>query len=146
MFIKVDFSSFNKKDKKYYCESCNDVVVGKIKNEFSYSHFHDIVYCEICNKFLQYLKANPRKSVLINDYLKMPFGMHKGKTITEIVDSAKDYAIWFINSKFKSKAKNSKDIMNAEQDYLTLQNRFKEALALKEEVNKLLYQSLYNDL
>jgi len=143
MFIKVNLKDLKyKNEKRYYCENCNDVVVGIVKNKYIHRGLHSLVYCEICNNFLQYLKANPRNSVLINDYFKLNFGKHKGKTITEIVNIDEDYANWFINNKFKSKAKNKK----AELDSLALVERFKEALSLKKEVDKLLYQTLYNNL
>ncbi len=89
---------------------------------------HTEGYCNICKKKIGIVKNMEYPD---NDNFIMPFGKYLGKSITEIVDIDKNYVNWIL------------DIPDFDKNIKT---RFKEALALEKEVNKLLYQSLYNDL
>ena len=73
---------------------------------------HIRVECVDCGRFIKFAKQ--AKTIENNKFL-MPFGKHKGKSISEIATIDKDYAIWAANNC------NSKNI----------QGRFRECLGVE---------------
>ncbi len=147
LILKINEESNIIRSEKYDCQYCKKEVNGisKIKM-WSGGSTHIVIYCVECGKLLCYSKSAPAFNCLTNDYFKLNFGKYEGKTITEIVDEDREYAEWFLNTPYKSKRKTEDDREKDECNMNSIKDRFKKAILLLDESNKLLYQSLYKNL
>lgn len=70
------------------CKYCNSFSLDKILVEHRNKTIHQKVTCRDCRKFLGF------EQIVENKDFRMPFGKYKGKSITEIIDQDRKYAIW----------------------------------------------------